>query len=311
MRQLTSFPSADTARALADYLLTQRIDTRVDRQPEGWAVWVCDEDRLPQARQELDEFTRNPQDPRYTAAARAAGALRRDRLQEEKAYTRRQARFDRRMGAGGSRAWTFTLIAACVAVAILSDLGRHSSAVVQALVISPYQFTEDGLSTFGLQPILHGQVWRLVTPIFVHFGLMHILFNMYMLYQLGGAVEARRGPVRYLLLVLVLAVLSNLAQYLLGHPVWDGSTLHLLLLPNFGGMSGVVYGLFGYVWMKSRYQPDLGLWVHPNTVVWLIGWFFLCMTGWVGPIANGAHAGGLIAGIVIGYVPAWWHSRRS
>ncbi len=38
-------------------------------------------------------------------------------------------------------------------------------------------------------------------------------------------------------------------------------------------MSGVLYGLFGYVWMKSRYEPSSGFYVTPNTVMWMVGWF--------------------------------------
>jgi len=77
-------------------------------------------------------------------------------------------------------------------------------------------------------------------------------------------------------------------------------------IPLFGGMSGVLYGLFGYAWMKSRFEPGLGLWVDQGTVVILIAWFFLCMTGLVGPIANAAHAGGLVSGLVIGVAPTLW-----
>ena len=134
---------------------------------------------------------------------------------------------------------------------------------------------------------------------------------MYMLHALGGAIERRRGPLRYLSLVFVLAVVSNLVQYYLGHPAWDGSVLRLYLRPNFGGMSGVAYGLFGYLWMKARFHPELGLRIQPSTVIYLMGWFVLCMTGWIGPIANGAHLGGLIAGILLGYLPILWRSFGS
>ena len=89
MRELATLPSADAAQTLADYLLTLRIETKVERQPNGWAVWVRDEDQVARARQELDEFNRNPNDPRYSAAAREADALRRQKASAEKAYHRR------------------------------------------------------------------------------------------------------------------------------------------------------------------------------------------------------------------------------
>ncbi|MGH7172133.1 MAG: rhomboid family intramembrane serine protease [Gemmataceae bacterium] len=312
MRQLATMPSADTARNLADHLLTLKIETRLEQQPDGCAVWVCDEDHLPRARQELEEFTRNPSDPRYSAAPQVADDLRQRKLQEERDYQRRQERFSRRMrGPVVSQRWTVGLIVVCVLVALLSHGGREPH-IVRALSIAPYwPAGENMIRTPGLRPILEGEVWRLLTPIFLHFGIWHLFFDMYMLYFLGGAIEQRRGPLRYLFLVLVIAIISNLVQYYFGHPVNDGSELKWIHLPNFGGMSGVVYGLFGYIWMKARFQPELGFRIHPNTVIYLIGWFFLCMTGWVGLIANGCHIGGLLAGMLLGYAPTVWKSARS
>jgi GlpG protein len=331
MRQLATLPSADAARALADYLLTLRIDTKLEQQSDGWALWVRDEDQVPRARQELEEFNRNPHDPRYTASSREAEALRRQKASEEKAYHRRQDRFNRRMSnAAASGPWTIALIVASVLLTVLSDSGGPE--LSQALSIAPYRMvpvpinpsvSAPGEAAFkwepqspGLKPILHGEIWRLVTPIFMHVTILHLIFNMCWLYALGGAIERRRGALRYVSLVLVLAVLSNLTQYFLGHPTWDGSTLRLVLQPNFAGMSGVVYGLFGYIWMKARFQPELGLGMHPNTITFMMLWFFLCMTPWIRflipqGVANGGHAGGLIAGMLIGYAPTLWHSFRS
>ena len=245
------------------------------------------------------------------AAPQVADSLRQRKIQEERDYQRRQERFYRRMsGPVASQRWTVGLIVVCVLVSLLSSGGREQK-IVRALSISPYRpVGENAIQWPGMTPIMEGQVWRLVTPIFLHFGIWHLLFDMYMLYYLGGEVERRRGPLRYLLLVLVIAVISNLVQYYFGHPVKDGPQLKWIHLPNFGGMSGVVYGLFGYIWMK-RFQPELGFRIHPNTVIYLIGWFFLCMTGWVGLIANGCHVGGLLSGMLLGYAPTVWKSARS
>jgi GlpG protein len=286
------------------------------------------------ARQELDEFNRNPSDPRYAAASREADALRRQKASAEKAYHRRQDRFYRRMSAAGTAGpITIALIVVSALVSLLSEGGRGRSRVVQALSISPYKIVPldhdsmlfpskdgepSGFALFSpkLEPILHGQIWRLVTPIFIHFGIWHLVFNMSCLYTLGGAIERQRGPFRYLSLVLFLAVLSNLSQYYLGHADWEGAIPHPKLIPTFGGMSGVVYGLFGYVWMKTRFQPELGLGIGPQTVTILMIWFFLCMTPWfqslIGSgVANMAHASGLLAGMLIGYAPVLWRSFRS
>ena len=308
MRQLATLPSADKARNLADYLLTLKIDTRVEQQPDGWAVWVCDEDHMPRARQELEEFTRDPSDSRYQAVAQAANRLRQRKKQEDAAYFRRQERFNRRMsGSIASQPWTIALIGVCVVVALFSKGGNDLNWLL-ALTISKPVFTQQEIVFPGMSLILHGEVWRLVTPIFLHFGIWHLVFDMYWLYALGGAIERRRGPIRYPLLVLALAVISNLVQYYFGHPALDGSEIKWLHNPFFGGMSGVDYGLFGYIWMKARFQPELGLRIDPSTVMLMMLWLILCMTPLIhvligSGVANGAHVGGLLAGMLIGYIP--------
>jgi GlpG protein len=311
MRQIATLPEGGAARTLADYLRTLQIDTRLNQEPEGWAVWVCDEDRVPQARQVLDEFQRNPSDPRYAGAARQAQALRLQERRTEAAYQRKQVKMDERMADPGTRParWTVGLIAFCAVVSLASQGGLPNSELVRDFSITSSPPADR--AALGLPEVAHGEVWRLVTPIFLHFGLPHLVFNMLMLYSLGRQVENRRGAWRYLLLILVLAVPSNLAQYYLSGLRWQDDTLVIHLKPAFGGMSGVIYGLFGYIWMKSAYEPELGLEMHPNTVVWLLGWFFLCMTGAVGPIANVAHAAGLLVGMAIGLAPHVRHLLRS
>ena len=329
MRQLTTLPSADAAHTFADYLLTQRIETKLEREADGWAIWVRDEDQMPRARQELEEFNRNPQDPRFKAASVTATTLRRQKVKVEQDYHRRQDRFAARMS-GGFSAYPVTvgLIVACVLVSLFTESGNSFTPLVQDLSISPYlvqvrELSEDGEEVIGwrrinpgMKPILQGQVWRLVTPIFVHIGFLHLVFNMYWLYTLGAVIERRRGRFRYLSLIVVVAILSNLAQYFLGHIDWSVSPPRPDPYPVFGGFSGVVYGLFGYIWMKARFQPELGLGIHPNTVIFMMIWLVLCMTPAIRYIfgvnvANAAHVTGLIVGMLIGYVPTLWSSARS
>ena len=71
-----------------------------------------------------------------------------------------------------------------------------------------------------------------------------------------------------------------------------------------GGMSGVLYGLFGYVWMKMTFDPKSGLYVPMSTVAILSIWMFVCMSGVLSMnIGNWAHGIGLVAGMIIGYSP--------
>lgn len=137
------------------------------------------------------------------------------------------------------------------------------------------------------EQIKHGQVWRLVTPAFLHFGPMHLIFNMMWLWTLGCSLETYLRRVKFLLLVAIIAVVSNVAQAL------SGGT-------NFGGMSGVVYGLFGFVVVHGKLHPRGGLYLNPRTVRYMLIWLVVCFTGLVGPIANWAHLFGLFAGGAIG-----------
>ena len=132
-----------------------------------------------------------------------------------------------------------------------------------------------------------GQVWRLISPIFMHLSLLHIGLNMMAFMSFGKGVEYVRGTRRFLLLCLVLAVTSNLVQLL-----WVDH--------RFGGMSGVLFGLLGYVYMKGRCEPRDGLALPQKTLTYAALWLILCTTGALGAIANAAHFGGLVVGLLIG-----------
>jgi GlpG protein len=67
-------------------------------------------------------------------------------------------------------------------------------------------------------------------------------------------------------------------------------------------MSGVVYGLLGYVWMMARFRPGEGLFMHPVTILTMMVWFFLGFFGLLGPIANTIHAVGLGLGLGWGLI---------
>lgn len=173
---------------------------------------------------------------------------------------------------------TLVLIGISVAITLWSGIGKND-AVVYRFLLSDYDE--------GLPEIRHGELWRLITPIFLHFSILHILFNMMWLKDLGTVIEKRLGPATLLGLVAGIGIISNLAQYYFHGPV-------------FGGMSGVVYGLLGYVWVKSRVDPSSGFFLSQQTVFIMLGWLVLCFTGVLGPIANFAHLGGLVAGVLCG-----------
>jgi GlpG protein len=287
--------SDPAARKFADYLLTLKIETRLLSDPAGQGVWVCDEDRVPQARLELEAFSRNPADTRYAKASDAARSL---RLQEELSHVPNEEPDEdfRR----GPRPVTLMLIALSILVAVATNLGAKDDPLTLALYISARP-----RSWPGLEEVASGQVWRLVSPIFLHFGFLHLFFNLVMLLSLGGQVESLRGSARMLLLVLVLAVVSNLAEFYLGRTTFDSWPPLVRGSPNFGGLSGVVYGLFGYLWLKSIREPEWEVHLPTQTVVIMLGWFGLCLF-FDKDVANAAHAGGLAAGAFIGAAPRMW-----
>jgi GlpG protein len=142
---------------------------------------------------------------------------------------------------------------------------------------------------------INGQYWRLVTPAFLHFGWLHIVFNSLWLWDLGGRVERVLGHFNMFMLFLVIAVVSNVSQFGFG-----GAGL-------FGGMSGVVYGLLGFSWVAPLLQPQWRIQPAKSIMILMVGWLVVCMLGVVevlgfGAIANAAHVGGLVCGAVLGAV---------
>ena len=301
MRQAGSIPDHDQAQRFVDHLLTQGITAKLDQAGDGWAIWVRDEDQLPQAVKELEAFVSGPDAARYRQARSSAESLRKQQHAEDsdrrKNFIEMRDRWD--MRAIGRRPLTIVLIVISVLVAIATDAGeKRDSQVLRWLWFARL----DAPNRTPTRSIEEGQVWRLVTPIFIHFGLPHLVFNMYWLYLFGSLIETRKGTIRFGLLVLVVAAISNYSQYYFPyHFSWAGE-------PSlaFGGMSGVGYGLFGYLWMKSRFEPQSQFYLPPNTVVLFLVWFVLCITGIFGPIANWAHGTGLVTGAAIGYAPTAW-----
>jgi rhomboid protease GlpG len=162
-------------------------------------------------------------------------------------------------------------------------------ALLSLLTFTPFSISGGELQFSAQQ----GQYWRLITPAFLHFGWLHIVFNGLWLWELGAKVERVVGSLHMLGLFLVVAVLSNGAQYLFGGPA------------IFGGMSGVVYGLLGFSWVGAQVQPRWTFQPSPAIMLFMVGWLVVCMVGLVqvlgfGAVANAAHLAGLVCGAVLG-----------
>ena len=159
---------------------------------------------------------------------------------------------------------------------------------------------ETSLKAPMFEKIKTGEVWRLVTPVLLHGGFLHILFNMCWLWVIGFQVEQRLGKLRMLFLMILIALVSNSAQYFMSGPF-------------FVGLSGVICGLVGFIWQRQKVAPWEGYPLNHSTIAFLAYFvfaivllqfiaFILKITGVleVTPqIANTAHISGAITGILL------------
>ena len=143
--------------------------------------------------------------------------------------------------------------------------------------------------------IQNNEWWRLITPMFIHFSLTHLVFNCLWIYVLGTKIEQIDGHITFINLVIFSSIISNLAQHFFG-----GSSL-------FGGLSGVIYGLLGYCMIieidtkKERYDLPPALYLF--MLIWLIlGFLGILNLFGFGNVANYAHLGGLISGIIFAMI---------
>lgn len=137
----------------------------------------------------------------------------------------------------------------------------------------------------SLEGVAEGQWYRLLTSMFLHGSLMHIIFNMLSLWWIGGPLEAALGRARYITLYLVSGLAGSALTYLLAAP----NQLSL-------GASGAIFGLFGATAVLMR---RLNYDMRPVIALLVINLIFTFSPAF--NIAWQAHIGGLVGGVVMGY----------
>jgi membrane associated rhomboid family serine protease len=163
----------------------------------------------------------------------------------------------------------------CLAAILLTLAWRFSDGDVSRLVMDPSAWS--------------GEPWRLVTSCFLHVDPIHLIFNLYWIWQFGCQIEAVFGSLATVGMFLLLGAGSSAAQ-----DAFSGSGV---------GLSGVGYGLFGFLWVLSRRDLRFQGTVDRGTVQIFVGWFFLCIiltiTGtW--HVGNVAHGAGALLGLLLG-----------
>ncbi|MBD3675203.1 MAG: rhomboid family intramembrane serine protease [Planctomycetaceae bacterium] len=309
MRHVGDLPSQDQAQRFVDYLLVEGVKTQYEAEDGQFAIWAIEEDETDRVKEELDEFREEPDAEKYRGHGVRAEKKRKAEEKAAREFKRRQVdvRTKWRRGGTGLKAGPVTkaFIVLSILVTLFTNFGSYSSEPGLLTMLTSEPLVPIGTNRYVrpapyFEGILHGQVWRLITPIFIHFDPIHILFNMVWLYQLGSQVESRKGAWRYLGILLLLAVISNA-----GSVVWWQMNHEFSIG---GGMSGVVYGLFGYIWMKTRYEPSEGYLLTQSAIFIMMAWLVMGMVGAVEAmtgvsVGNAAHFVGLVAGCGLGYLP--------
>ncbi|QDT64297.1 rhomboid family intramembrane serine protease [Calycomorphotria hydatis] len=324
MRKVGTLPNQNSARKFAHFMASRKLRTQIEPQSQSdtsaYNVWAIEEDQRHEVAEHLEEYLANPNDVKFkTSAAKVVDKSTKPAPQKRTRFRQFQM----------SREWdqsiwkrcptTLTLIVLTGMVTALGfnvedgieGFGRQLQPFLTWLYIVPVlEDPESGrdawIPALGLKSIyLNGQVWRPFTPMFIHFGVFHLLFNLMWLWSLGASIELRRGWWRLLIFILAVAGVSNLMEFWFDCDLQEGLSGILRYDPSpfFGGMSGVNYGLFGFIWIRARLVPRSGFMIHDQTVFLLLIWLVACTTGMIGPVANVAHIMGLLMGMAVGALP--------
>lgn len=268
----------DRAQALtfADYLNSKGIKA-VAKPGFGasYSIFVRNESDISKAKLELLRFGNNPFAKAYNQAAWQQGkSVKRERTQ----------------GSGflsfsmGAYRWTplsLTSVIELIAIAIyLMCLAPDLEAAIM-----------HAFAWYSAEQITQAfEVWRVFTPVFLHFGIIHIAFNIVMFEAFARPIERYFGTFKLLYIVLSIALVSNLLQ--------------MMFLPAnsiFGGLSGVVYGVIGYMGILSR-RSDLPSDLRLPQGLLLVSVIFIGLGFFIGGIANLCHLGGLLVGLALGLI---------
>lgn len=334
MRKLHTFEQELDANRFTAVLTVNQVEAQVLRSNDNqWDLWIIDEDALSQARKLLGEYQSNPDSPQIQMALAKAKKIQQQLKQEKaerikqakKIEVRTQFRDPHHMMAAMQRKDTLTR-----KIILLCAIVFGASLVFQSQDGSQENFVRNALETHDasskipigttyleaqFQQISQGQIWRLITPVFVHgtgqeflFDFLHIFFNMYWMYWLGTRLEIQFGLKTYLGLFLIAGVASILVPLLTPETGLLG--IRGLRGGSVVGMSGVVYGVIGFGWCKMKMKPSVGMLITPFVLMFSIGWMLFGIVsasssqgvGYISSISHLAHLVGLLTGAMYAFV---------
>ena len=272
---LIAFNQQSPAHLLANYLTSQHIQAAVVQHDKEFVVVLDNHDHLDRAKVIADGFLANPTDPKYQQAAWDNG--KNVRL----APSGNGFSMGNIIADAVKAPFTSVVFILCVAVYLLSLFGLFAP-IAQHLLMQPFSILSQ-----------NHEWWRLLGPAFIHFSALHIIFNLLWWGMLGAKIERILGMSMLLIVFLVSATISNAAQALFSDPVQGNLFL-------FGGLSGVVYAVMGFVWWLGWLRPSWGLSLPNSIVGFMLVWLVLGYADmlWVN-MANAAHTAGLISGCLL------------
>ncbi len=258
----------DIALLFANHLLSLDIKAQVERHDNEGFVVYCAQEKLTQAKQEFEIFIKQPYHSKYQQAAWQHGQTTEVNVNQASLLAHFKTNFLAHAGMV-----TLVVFALCWLIFIASSLGWEQS-ILNSLQFYP-RVSVDALLDNPL---------KLLGPAFIHYNLLHITFNTMWWWQLGGCIEKTLGRGVLVNLLLISAICSNLGQFIVSGP-------------NFGGLSGVVYALVGFVWWYGYLVPERGVYLSKPIVGFMLFWLLLGFVDLL-PInmANTAHLLGLLSG---------------
>ncbi|WP_108945120.1 rhomboid family intramembrane serine protease GlpG [Shewanella halifaxensis] len=272
MIEIGRLPNSRAAQALIDYLKGLNISCELMPTEQGVALMIREQQHFERAHREYLHFINNPYDEKYLAASWENGDTH-TKLDYGNPSLQLVSQF-----ITGAGPLTLAVFFICVVIYAAMNLGFAQPIFEQ-------------LSFFGATaPNSATEFWRLFTPSLLHFSAMHIIFNLLWWWYLGGKIENKIGLAPLFILLLVGGTLPNILQYFIAGP-------------QFGGLSGVVYAVVGYTWIMGHKRPESGIGLPPAYIGFMLLWLVLGFTDMFGlSIANGAHVGGLIVGVIQGFI---------
>ena len=270
------------ALKFADYL--NSIGIKATAKPgfgANYSIYVANEADVSKAKLELLRFGNNPFAKAYNQAAWSQGKT----PKRERTVSSNASFLSFSMG---TYTWSLASLTSiieviCLLIFVLSLVPSLENALLGAL--SWYHWD---------QVVADFQVWRVLTPIFLHFGIIHILFNLVMFEAFARPIERHFGAWKIGYIILTIALVSNILQFIFLQSGLGANAI-------FGGLSGVVYGVIGYMGVLSRRQ-DLPSDLRLPPGLLLVSAIFIGIGFLFSGIANICHLGGLLVGMALALV---------